>query len=314
MKCRPIAVDNTLQELTQHGTDDFPMSMDEQRVAEEGCRRIRHWHYEVQIALVTQGSAIFETPSDRFLIQAGEGVFLNSGVLHEVIPTAEADSVYICVNFKPELIYGQADNVIRRDYVEPVLSSTALQAFALRQEPWQQEILRLLSEMASVNERQEYGYEIVLKMLLCRIWHLILVNNRLQTEKIAAVSFADKQRMKQLKGFIHQNYMEHITLADIAGAGHISRGECCRVFRRAEQTTPILYLKRYRISQSIKLLSCTNLSISEVAYQAGFESGSYFTECFKRETGCTPNEYRARHAKKYTVPSLGRLYDGPGPD
>ena len=307
MKHRPIQVDSTLQELTAHGTDGFPMSMDEQQVSGAGCSQIRHWHYEVQIALMTKGSAIFETPAGRYLLHTGEGIFLNSGVLHQVLPTAEPDSVYICANFRPELIYGQTDSVIRRDYVEPLLSSADLQSFALRDEPWHQEVLQTLRELAAVHDAQEYGYELVLKMLLCRIWHLILVHNRIHTEKVAAVSFADKQRVKLLKNYIHQNYMDHICLADISNAGHISRSECCRVFRRTGEPTPILYLKQYRISQSVKLLAFTDLSIAEVAWQTGFESSSYYAECFKKEMGCTPNEYRAKFAKKYTAASADRL-------
>jgi AraC-like DNA-binding protein len=285
------------QELTQHGTKDFPMSMDEQRVADGGCQGIRHWHYEVQIVLMTQGSAVFETPVGSCRIHKGQGVFINSGVLHEVILTEDSDSVYICVNFKPELIYGQPESVIRRDYVEPLISGEGMQFFPLADVPWQEEILGLLREMASVNDAQEYGYELALKILLCRIWHLILVNNRAKTEKLTAISFSDKQRMRLLIGYIHQHYMEHITLHDIAQAGHISRGECCKVFRRAEQITPIVYLNRYRISQSIKLLTCTELSICEVAYQSGFESGSYFTECFRKIMNCTPITYRTQYIK-----------------
>ena len=52
MKFRPIVVDDSQQELTQHGTDEFPMSMDKQLVSHEGCSLIPHWHYEVQIVLV----------------------------------------------------------------------------------------------------------------------------------------------------------------------------------------------------------------------------------------------------------------------
>lgn len=292
MRSRPIAVDDTRQELTSHSIGDFPMSMDEQRVADEGCRQIQHWHYEIQIVLMTRGSAIFETPAGRYRICTGEGIFLNSGVLHQVIPTEEPDSVYICVNFKPELIHNRKDTVIWRDYIQPVLSSPELRVFQLQQEPWHQEILRILPEMAEVNDAQEYGYEILLETMICRIWYLILTNNRLKTEKMAVVSFADKQRIRMLKTYIHHHYMEHLTLAKIAEAGHISRSECCRVFRRTEQTTPIVYLKRYRISQSMKLLTCTDLSISEIAFRVGFESNSYFTECFKQEAGCAPNEYR----------------------
>ena len=57
MKCRPILVDDTRRELTQHGTRDFPLSMDRQEVASPSHGNVRHWHPEVQIALVTEGEA-----------------------------------------------------------------------------------------------------------------------------------------------------------------------------------------------------------------------------------------------------------------
>ena len=305
MNYKPIVVDDTLQELTQYDVDDFPISIAEQWVADEGCHRILHWHEEIAINYVAKGSVIFETPSESHVIYEGEGIFINSGVLHEAIPTEDDNSIYISVNFKPELIYGQSDNIIRRYYVEPVLSSVSMQIIPLRKEPWQQEILALFKEMSRVNEAQEYGYEIVLKILLCRIWHLLLINNRVQTEKLAAVSFADKQRIKLLKNYIHHHYMTQISLSDIANAAHISRSECCRVFRKVEKTTPFIFLKRHRISQSIKLLTCTSLSIGEIAYQTGFESANYFAECFKQEVKCTPREYRKKNGKKYIVPTNG---------
>lgn len=295
MKFRPITVDNTLQELTQHGTAEFPMSMDEQRLAEVGCRAIRHWHYEVQIALMTQGSARFETPAGNCVLHAGEGVFLNSGVLHEAIPVDGEDGVYICVNFKPDFLYSSAGDLIARDYVTPVLENPELQMVPLRTEPWQKDILVLLRDMAKVNEERQYGFELELKILLCRIWHTLLIHNRCGTEKTADISFAERQRIQQLKQFIHQHYMEHILLEHIAQAGHVSRGECCRVFRRSDQISPMQYLRNYRISQSVKLLACTDLSITEIAAQTGFESSSYFTACFKKGMQCTPFEYRAAH-------------------
>ena len=292
MKFRPIVVDDSQQELTQHGTDEFPMSMDKQLVSHEGCGLIPHWHYEVQIVLVIQGSVRFRTAAGEFLIATREGLFINSGVLHEAVPTDQADSVYICVNFHPNLIYGQSNSMIRRDYVDPILFSPELQAFPLAGEPWHREICNLMWELAQVNEAQAYGYELEMKILLCRIWFMILRNNRSQAERKAAITFTDRQRMKTLQAFIHKNYMDRITLADIASAGHISRGECCRVFQRVQKTSPMAYLTHYRIAQSIKLLTCTELNISQIAQQTGFNSSSYYTECFKEEMGLTPLRYR----------------------
>ena len=294
MKCRPITVDDSLQELTQHGTRDFPVSMDRQVVSDEHHGGIRHWHEEIQIALVTEGEVLFRAEEQEIRLCAGQGFFVNSGVHHEAYPTERGDGVYICVNFLPNVIFGQADSVVRRDYVDPVLYCDSLRSFPLLDQPWHQEICGLLRELGEVEDAAEYGYEIRMTILLRQIWHLIVVNNRDNIEQKSNVSFSDRQRMRALQTYIHKHYMEQIALADIAAAGHISRGECCRVFKRVEKSSPVQYLTRFRLEQSLKLLSSTELSVQEVARQVGFGTGSYFTEKFREEMQCTPTEYRRK--------------------
>jgi AraC-like DNA-binding protein len=164
----------------------------------------------------------------------------------------------------------------------------------LLEQPWHQEICGLLRELGKVEDAAEYGYEIRMTILLRQIWHLIVVNNRENIEQKSNVSFSDRQRMRALKTYIHKHYMEQIALADIAAAGHISRGECCRVFKRVEKRSPVQYLTRFRLEQSLKLLGSTELSVQEIARQVGFGTGSYFTEKFREEMQCTPTEYRRK--------------------
>jgi len=292
MKCRPIQVDDALRELTQHGTREFPLSMDRQVVADPSHGSVRHWHPELQIALVTEGEVIFETEDGRFRLRAGEGFFVNSGVLHEAAPTEQADGVYICVNFLPSLLCGQSDGVVRRDYVDPVLTCGRLRSFPLRDLPWHREVCALLRQMEAAEEAAEYGYEIQLVALLCQIWRLVVLHHREEIEGGSAVSFSDRQRIRALQTYIHRRCMERITLADIAAAGHISRGECCRVFQRVLNMTPGQYLTRCRLDQSVLLLTSTDLSVAEIARQTGFGTSSYFIERFRREMGRTPLEYR----------------------
>lgn len=295
MKCRPILVDDSLRELTQHGTPDFPLSMDRQVVADPDHGGVRHWHPEIQIALVTEGEVLFRTEDGAFRLGAGEGFFVNGGVLHEAGPTEKDDGVYVCVNFLPDLICGQSGGVIRRDYVDPVLYSPALRSFPLTDLPWHREICTLLGQMQAAEETGAYGYEMELVSLLYRIWHLLVIHHRSEIEGRSSVSFADRQRIRALQTYIHRHYREHISLGNIAGAGHVSRGECCRVFQRVLGTSPIQYLTRYRLDQSVRLLTSTGLSVSEIAGQAGFATSSYFIEQFRRRMGCTPLEYRRRH-------------------
>lgn len=292
MKCRPIKVDGSLLELTQHGSSDFPVSMDRQDVAHQEHGGVRHWHYEIQIAVVTRGSVIFRTPEGSYRVERGQGFYVNGGVLHEAVPTQTNDGEYICVNFLPSILYGPSDSAIRRNYIEPVLTCEKLQAFALLDEPWHREICTLLLELGKTDEESRYGYEIQMVALLLRIWHLIVANNQEKLERGVSVSFSDRQRIRILQGYISKNYMAQISLADIAAAGHISKSECCRVFQRTQKVTPIGYLTTFRLNQARKLLTYSDLSVSEIAQRVGFESPSYFTERFRKELRCTPSEYR----------------------
>lgn len=67
--------------------------------------------------------------------------------------------------------------------------------------------------------------------------------------------------------------------------------------------SPITYLTKYRIAQSIKLLTCTELTITQIAQQTGFNTSSYYTECFKKEMGITPLKYRKQHHGDLSRPS-----------
>lgn len=292
IKYRPILVDSTLQELTEHGDFAFPISMDEQRVSDKYVAFVPHWHYEIQISIIVKGSVIFKTPDRKFLLKKGEAIFFNSGCIHEAVPTDEKDSVYTCVNFHPKVIYGYAESLLRQDYVTPIIFSHQMQAVAFYDEPWHLEIRSLMKRLIAVNREERFGYEIEMYAIILKMWHVIVQNNEQIVASSASVTFADKQRIKALTRFIHRNYMEHISLTEIAESDHISKGECCRVFQRVLNTTPFAYLINYRIHQGMKMLATTDHNISEIALSVGFGSGSYFTECFKRKMHCSPIQYR----------------------
>lgn len=90
------------------------------------------------------------------------------------------------------------------------------------------------------------------------------------------------QRIKQMLSWIHLHYTEKISLEDIARAGHLSRSECCRYFKRILNTTPLNYVMDYRIQKSLQLLQNPEANVTEVAYQVGFNSTSYFIEKFRK--------------------------------
>lgn len=91
--------------------------------------------------------------------------------------------------------------------------------------------------------------------------------------------------------YIDSHSGEELTLDLAAHRAGFSRHHFSRQFHRYMGCTFTEYLTLRRIEQSKDLLS-TDLSVTDIAFQTGFNSLSAFSRCFKKHTGLSPSEYR----------------------
>ncbi|ALG11951.1 helix-turn-helix domain-containing protein [Kibdelosporangium phytohabitans] len=83
-----------------------------------------------------------------------------------------------------------------------------------------------------------------------------------------------------------------VTLADIAGAVHLSVFHLVRVFKETTGTTPYRMLTGLRIDEAKRLLRDTALPIARIAARCGFASPGALSTAFLRHTGTRPSAYR----------------------
>jgi AraC-like DNA-binding protein len=84
-----------------------------------------------------------------------------------------------------------------------------------------------------------------------------------------------------------------LRLVDLAQAAYLGRSQFAARFRRATGCTPGEYLERLRLAEARALLADEDLSVSEVAYRAGFKDPAYFARRFRRTTGESPSAFRS---------------------
>lgn len=115
------------------------------------------------------------------------------------------------------------------------------------------------------------------------------------------------QRIKEILSYIREHFTEKITLDEIAKHLHLSTNECCRFFKKNMNCTLFEYITEYRLSKSMELLEHTDLPVSQIAYESGFGSSSYFT---KNSAKTSADSGAFRKAGRTILRKQGHLLQG----
>ncbi len=115
------------------------------------------------------------------------------------------------------------------------------------------------------------------------------------TLKEPEIADADEVMMNQLMQFIEQRIGdEELKVDEMAEAVNMSRTVFYGRVRSVVGMSPSDFLRSVRMQRATQLLVRSRMAVAEVAYAVGFTDPKYFSKCFKKDTGLTPSEYRAR--------------------
>lgn len=92
--------------------------------------------------------------------------------------------------------------------------------------------------------------------------------------------------------YVQFNFMNEITIRDIAQACACSQSTVCHVFKQYTGESIKKYIDNLRINQAKRLLSTSDLPINRIAQLCGFSNINYFPTVFKKQIGISPTEYR----------------------
>lgn len=105
-------------------------------------------------------------------------------------------------------------------------------------------------------------------------------------------SVSPEQAMEYAIQFIRKNYMNRISLQDIARKCHYSASHFSMLFKAYTDMSFISYLNDYRLERARQLLLSSQKGIADIASSVGFNDAKYFTRLFIRKYGVTPNSCR----------------------
>jgi AraC-like DNA-binding protein len=251
-----------------------------------------HWHEELQFTVVLSGELTIQVYNESYMLKTGEGIFINSGMLH-VTKFLSEGGAYVSFNCPMKMLGFFPGSLMETAYVLPYTRDKALPAIVFkRSDDWAKAVLDQLYICRQLMlAPPKLGKEYELSILLTQIWYQ-MIQYLDQHKNLDQSWIKQHNRLQLFLDFIHSDYMEEIRLEDIAHVAHVSAGECGRCFRSILQVSPIEYLSSYRIQKSMALLTETEKSVTEIAYSVGFKHVSYFIQQFKQQVGMTPKKYR----------------------
>lgn len=135
-------------------------------------------------------------------------------------------------------------------------------------------------------------------LLLARIHNLLQSRKQLKqvfggADELAKeeISTPDKEFVSKIRNEIHRNISDNdFGVEQLGAAVDLSRVQLYRKVKALTGLSPVELIRATRVNRARKLIEGGATSVSEVAYQVGFTSPSYFTKCFKDQFGVSPME------------------------
>ena len=216
-----------------------------------------HWHDRVELLYVTCGKLEVHLDDRQVEILAGQVAVIGPRMLHGGF-AGEAGVKFYTIMFDIEKFYNQT-----------VASEKYLTGF------FRNEVcFKPVTENQYVTEQ---------------VKHLIMY--RFCTESIKPVQKIS-ENFRNVLEYINNHFTEDISTQSLSQRFGYNETYFCRRFKEVTGITLMKYIQILRIELAQKLLKNTEKGIAEIALECGFTDISYFSNCFKRQVGLAPKEFR----------------------
>lgn len=290
-------------ELVKHGSIFFPIGCYADDMSESAVPW--HWHEEFEFALDFQTETIFLVENIRLKLYPGDGIFINSGVLHSVERPSRKRKKDVPVKFHSavfhaRLVSGNRDSVFWEKLVKPLLTDSAFRYVVLHSEvPWQREALECFQKAWRAVELEQEDYENFVRYQLTAALGMVSRNCPVISQSLSEQELIYEERIRAMLEYINQNFNDELTVEKIAASVNISPSACLRCFHQLMNTTPIQYVKTLRLEKAAEMLKTTGKTAKETALECGFNDVSYFTKAFREKMGLTPKEYQRENTRRF---------------
>ena len=234
---------------------------------------------EFQLVYIANGQGVFESQTiPPTLVEGGTAFLLYPGVWHRFKPSYETGWEELWVGFRGHY----AEYLMRQECFSPQQS---LMSISLRSE-----LLNVFTRLLDTLKYEGTAYQ---QIATCQVIQLL---GLVYTSALTSDTSRNRreQIVHQLRYKIQGAWAQPIDFKKPAEENNVSYVWLRKAFKKVLGVAPGQYHLNLKIDKAVQLLGETNLSVSEVAYQTGFDSLFYFSRIFRKKMALSPLEFRAK--------------------
>ena len=235
-----------------------------------------HAHSYTELFYIVGGDGQFQINESLFPVHAHQLVVVNPNIIHTEVSYEAHPLEYI---------------VLGIEGLELTIPGSGEARYCIYSFPAHNDVLPCMQRVLQEMQERKPEHQTVCLAYMDLIMVQLLRHASVSVSQ-APSRFPANPQCAAVRQYIDQHYKESITLDLLAEKASINKYYMAHAFKREYGVSPINYLISCRIREGKRLLSETDLSLSQIAAVLGFSSSSYFSQSFRSAEGMSPTEYR----------------------
>lgn len=245
-----------------------------------------HMHDTHEIFYMISGECNMFLNHTIYKLTAGDLVLIPSGYIHKTNYSSKGQSNRYAMRF------GDDDLGWVKEQVPEEIRSELMREMVFKIPEKRRTYLENIMSSMYYERQHADEYSATFNRLYLQEIYLFLVRCMKYKDNMNRQITVENDLIQDVASYIYKNYEKNIQLEQLAKQFSISRSYLSKKFKATTGVGFKEYLTSVRIQEACKKLLETDMSITQVALECGFNDSNYFGDAFRHYKGISPNKYR----------------------
>lgn len=245
-----------------------------------------HVHPFHEIFYLSSGECTSFIDHNIYKFGKGDLVIVPSGCLHRTTYNGKGVHERIVISFRNE-VTEWINNQIGSELLDNCMKPGVINIPDKRRDY----VTSLLDKLMFENDTPDSLSPAFIKVGLIELL-LFIIRCKNYEENVIKEIDVDNKIIQEVATYIYEHFADNLSLENVADKFNLSRSYLSKKFKTATGFGFKEYIINVRIQNACRLLLESNKSITDIAFECGFNDSNYFGDAFRKAKGVSPHKYR----------------------